>query len=569
MHFNGGKVKDQEEEMMELITHSRMRNRSPLSKSELDPLSAAMPTPPPMAKSILLGGTPMGMVGMLLGAVIIAGIHHFFLAFLQGRDAQEQFWIKNTSNAFSTLVQWLCKGTVTVSLTQLIWLFLCHRPFTIKQLNHLFGLPNPIETICLVWSWKIFPIIVMAILVQALTVVSILAPNALEVGSASPTTDIISVPTISFANGDGWTTGSMTICTYAVTVAWERVLSRSFQSNTLIGWDAPAGCGSACNYTIEYAAPALQCSNIGQDEILDDGDGSSGPSNPSAILRSVNITAETIVYNSTSAIIGHSGWNFTMAWRTYHGPNEDIVVAGVQCAIYNATQRAVVSFVNNTAIISPSVISFNDPFSISDHNSDCAAIESGGTPPAGLSSRATYTVIMSWLCNQLYGYIGFTSVGDSRWFSETNVLTSNLFSMNETAQTFSPNHPDMRRALEETLINATIALISSEGDTTMVEASVARDQLVWVYHSLRLWIPYVVALVCTAMCGAAGLTCIVKNEEVGDLGFSAIARAIRNEDLDDVFGAGADEDVEEDAVLKYGLQSKDGRGRFRVFELAK
>ncbi|KAK0481211.1 hypothetical protein EDD18DRAFT_797586 [Armillaria luteobubalina] len=568
MRLNRDKVEDEEEETMELINHSRMRNRSSLSKSEMDPLSAATPTPPPMAKSILLGGTPMGMVGMLLGAGIIAGIHHFFLAFLQGHDAQEQFWIKNSSNAFSTLVQWLCTGSVTISLTQLIWLFLCRRPFTIKQLNHLFGLPDPIQTLCLVWSWKIFPIMVVTILVQALAFVSILAPNALEVGSASPTTSIISVPTISFANGDGWTTGSMTTCTYTVTTAWERILSRSFQSDTLIGWNAPAGCGSACNYTIEYAAPALQCSDIGQDEILDDSDSSSGPSNPSAILWSMNGTTDTAVYNATS-VIGDSGWNFTMTWRTYHGPSEDIAVAGVQCALFNATQRAVVSFVNNTAIISPSVISFNDPFSISDHNSDCAAIENGSTPPVGFSSRASYIVIMAWLCDQLDGQIGFTSVGDKQWFSDTNVLTSNLFSMNETAKTFSPNPPDMRRALEETLINATIALISSEGDTAMVETSVARDQLIWVYHALRLWIPYAVALVCTAVCGAAGLTCIVKNKEVGDLGFSAITRATRNEDLDDVFGAGVDDDENEDAVLQYGQQRKDGRGRFRVFDLAK
>ncbi|KAK0482790.1 hypothetical protein IW261DRAFT_1679577 [Armillaria novae-zelandiae] len=567
MHLNRGKVKDQEEETMELITHSRLRNRSSLSRSELEPLSAATPTPP-MVKSILLGGTPMGMVGMLLGAGTIAGIHHFFLAFLEGRDAQEQFWIKNSSNAFSTLVQWLCTGSVTISLTQLIWLFLCRRPFTVKQLNHLFGLPDPIETLCLVWSWKIFPIIVMAMLVQALALVSILAPNALEVGSASPTTDIISVATISFANGNGWTTGSMTTCTYTVTTAWERVLSRSFQSDTLIGWTAPAGCGSACNYTIEYAAPALQCSDIGQDEILDDGDGSSGLSNPSAILQSMNGTTETIVYNATS-VISESGWNFTMVWRTYHGPSEDIAAAGVQCALYNTTQRAVVTFVNNTAIISPRIISFNDPFSISDHNSDCAAIEKGSNPPAGLSSRASYIVIMGWLCSQLNGQIAFTSVGDKQWFSQTNVLTSNLFSMNETARTFSPNPPDMRRALEETLVNATIALISSEGDMAMVEASVARDRLVWVYHALRLWIPYAVALGCTAVCGAAGLTCIVKNKEVGDLDFSAIARATRNEDLDDVFGADADEDANKDAVLQYGLQRKDERGRFRVFELVK
>ncbi len=35
------------------------------------------------------------------------------------------------------------------------------------------------------------------------------------------------------------------------------------------------------------------------------------------------------------------------------------------------------------------------------------------------------------------------------------------------------------------LVNATVALIV-QGDTTMAEASVAREQIRWVYHYLRL-----------------------------------------------------------------------------------
>ncbi len=519
---------------------------------------------------------------MLLGAGLTAGIHHVFLTFLQGRDAQDQFWIRNSSNALSTLVHWLCAGSVSISLTQLvsafflkcmdkltmttrqIWLFLCRRPFTVKQLNHLFGLPDPIQTLRLVLAWRIVPIIIMALLLQSLTLVSILAPNALEVGSGSPRNEIISVPTVSFGNGDAWTTGSMTNCTFTMTVTWERILSRSFLSDSLIGWNAPAGCGSACNYTIEYAAPALQCSEIGQDEILDDGDGSSGPSNPSAILRSTNSTVDTAVYNATTSAIDNV-WNFTMAWRTYHDSAENITVAGVRCSLHNSTQRAVVSFINNTALISPSVISYNDLFSTSDLIWGC---QNGSIPVAGLSTRASYIAIMEWLFDQLDGAIEFLSVGDKQWFSETKVLTGTLFSMNESARTFSPNPSNMSRALEDVLVNATIALISSEREMTLVEASVAHDQLVWVYQYPRLWIPYAVALVCTAVCGVAGFACMVKNEDVRDLGFSAIAKATRNEALDNVFGAGTDKDVNEDVLLQYRLQRKDGRGRFRVFELA-
>ncbi|KAK0433075.1 hypothetical protein EV421DRAFT_1910370 [Armillaria borealis] len=299
----------------------------------------------------------------------------------------------------------------------------------------------------------------MALLLQALTLVSILTPNALEVSSGSPRNNNISVPTVSFSNGDAWTMGVMTNCTFTTTVAWEQILSCSFQSDSLIEWNAPAGCGSACNYTIEYAALALQCSDIGQDKILHDGYGSSHPSNPSAILRSTNSSLDTAVYNATTSTIVNSMWNFTMAWHTYHNSPENITVAGVWCSFYNSTQRAVVSFINNTVLISPSVISYNDLFSICDVIWGCL---NGSIPVAGLSTHMSYMVIMGWLCDQLDGAIEFMSVGDQQWFSETKVLTSNLFSMNETAQTFSPNPSNMSHALEEVIVNAMIALMSSE-----------------------------------------------------------------------------------------------------------
>ncbi|KAK0436790.1 uncharacterized protein EV420DRAFT_1487406, partial [Desarmillaria tabescens] len=280
MRSHRGKPTDEEEETMELLTHSRLRNRSSLSKSDLDKPSTIIPTSPPMVKSMLFGGTPIGMVGLLFAAGLTAEIHHFFLIFLQGRDAQGQFRIKKSSNALSTIVQWLCAGSISISLTQIRQTV---KPFVRIARSYQDSTSRlvlaDISHHCYLHT------------IQALTLVSILAPNALEVRSASPRNDIISVPTISFDNRDGWTT---------VTVAWERVLSRSFQSDTLIGWNAPAGCGSACNYTIEYAAPALRCFDISQEEILDDGDGSSGPSNPSAVLQSKYNTTDTAVYNATS-----------------------------------------------------------------------------------------------------------------------------------------------------------------------------------------------------------------------------------------------------------------------------
>ncbi|KAK0203290.1 hypothetical protein DFS33DRAFT_977932 [Desarmillaria ectypa] len=174
---------------------------------------------------------------------------------------------------------------------------------------------------------------------------------------------------------------------------------------------------------------------------------------------------------------------------------------------------------------------------------------------------------MRCLCDQLDGQISFLSVRDKQWFSETNLLTSNMLSMNEIIQTFSRNPANMICAPEEILVNTTIAIIS--WDTTMVEASVSWDQLVWVYRYHRLWIVYAIALVCTAACGAAGFVCMMKNEEVGDLRFSAIARATRNAYFYCVFRAETDNDAKDKEIFQYQLERKDGPGRFRIFQLAK
>ncbi len=83
--------------------------------------SATMAQPPfNAAQRIRLGGTPGVIAGLLFGAALTAVLHHVYLFILRGRTVSNQFWIKNSSNALSTLVQWLCMGSVSVSLTQLV-----------------------------------------------------------------------------------------------------------------------------------------------------------------------------------------------------------------------------------------------------------------------------------------------------------------------------------------------------------------------------------------------------------------------------------------------------------------
>ncbi len=82
--------------------------------------SATLVEPLPTARRIRLGSTPGVIAGLLFGAALTAALHHFYLFILRGRTVSSQFWIKNSSNALSTLVQWLCMGSVSVSLSQVV-----------------------------------------------------------------------------------------------------------------------------------------------------------------------------------------------------------------------------------------------------------------------------------------------------------------------------------------------------------------------------------------------------------------------------------------------------------------
>lgn len=300
-------------------------------------------------------------------------VHHFFLVFLRGPVVQQQLWMKNTSNALSTLVQGLCVASLSVSLTQLvsifssfalrhylpflqIWWFLRRRSFTVRELNHLFSLPGPFSAIRLTMTkrlWSILPIIVMALIVQAYALVSILAPNALEIGAAPPKMETITVPTLYFGRNPeihGWAfPGIPNPCSYTITSPFARILGSSLRSDALIRWNAPPGCENGCSYTIEYGAPALRCSDIDSEDIIYSGHLSSGHNMSSAVLLSNDSAPAQAVYNATAY-----GSNITVAWQSYNVEG-DSVVKGLFCS---TTQQSIVSFFNNTGVIIPRIVSY-------------------------------------------------------------------------------------------------------------------------------------------------------------------------------------------------------------------
>ncbi|PBK74226.1 hypothetical protein ARMSODRAFT_971477 [Armillaria solidipes] len=387
---------------------------------------------------------------------------------------------------------------------------------------------------------------------------TVVAANSLEVGTASIQSELISIPTIVF-NTDppehSWGYVPADSCDYALSSGWERTLGQSLQSDELIGWKAPLRCGTP--------APALRCFDLGPDEIFDNDESvyplSLAPRHPLVILRTT--TPVRGVYNATYSLDFRTA-DIAMAWRTYNASNESA-----------ASGQSTVSFVNNTGIISPRILSYNDPYASFDIPTP-KCNESGPIRNSSSSVEAyhiSYFAIANWLFKQLSGSIDYVHVGPQGWDTKTEVMMTDLFSLNDTARTFSENTVNIKGALERMLVNATVALISLAGDTTTVDAAVARDLFVWVYDAHRLWITYsITALGMTFVCGVLGLVCIMRNGEAGDVSFSDIAKATRNTELDDVFGEWVDEDTRDRSILQYGIRRRmDGLDASRIFRLVK
>ncbi len=312
-----------------------------------------------------------------------------------------------------------------------------------------------------------------------------------------------------------------------------------------MGWDAPSGCGTACKYTIPYSATALICAELALDDA-------------NTMLPVSGETGDRTVYNATTlnSVEGYLQ-PISIAWHTYD-TNGKSTVAGTRCSFYNTTQQSVVSFVNNTGMIFPSIISYDNPVNIV--VIDCPE------PVEGTSvSLYIYVAVGQWLFGQLFGALKRQTEGsygsdilyhpnDDSLF---NLATNNLFSLNETAGTFIPNSGNVSSALEQILVNLTVALITYWGQTTMIDASVVQDQLVWVYHIQRLWIIYMTALAVTAACGAVGFACILKNGEDRALTFWDIVRATRNSELDAVVDGGEHGDMGKATMLQYAVEGRD------------
>ncbi|KAE9400422.1 hypothetical protein BT96DRAFT_645031 [Gymnopus androsaceus JB14] len=255
--------------------------------------------------------------------------------------------------------------------------------------------PNGLRTLLMLsksrFQLSVLGFALMAIVAHAVALTSVFVPGSLTITSSPARTKLISIPTIdlnlvdpSASGGNvGFNADMSELLFSSPSQRWQQLISRAATTNIAPTWDPPADCGVACNYKFSYAAPALNCTSLTQQDIWPNNMTNSSSSEGIAfpLLDGDEVPSEYFFYNASYTVevrnavvsFGNSaleifyiqGFNSTsLADSLSDGTQADISqlsAHGAICTFQNATYEATTSFSNNTQTSSTRVVDFNGP----------------------------------------------------------------------------------------------------------------------------------------------------------------------------------------------------------------
>ncbi|VDC04523.1 unnamed protein product [Peniophora sp. CBMAI 1063] len=562
------------------------------------------------------------MLGSYVAAVAIVICHHIVLNIFNGKSVGDYFisqtWVRDIGNALSHGIQLLLETSVGVALTQSIWFCVRRYAATLPELDDIYSLPSLFGMTFTVLRLNTVYLFLLAVIIQARSLVSIFAPNALSLVPADvvtsslrvPVPDLDMIPANDSAvflqaltrisspvfNGslDGslarrFVTGSLTtdnntFVYISPSSRFKQTAQNVINTGAILPWEAPAGCGLACNYSVTYRAPSLRCQDIPQTSIemvvlTSDQEANSSYSSPLLEQRALADSVPTAyispssLYNASTTLgyINNSDQNvgpvfkptldstpyslsvlyavapFDMATTSDALPNEGTAsvnaVAGSYCVFYNATYGASISFSNGTQKTVVRVIEHGDPYPGALNGSfplliDVTSSHSFPIDPTSQGAAATLGIIDA-LSRYLTGSVSFTQ--DLGFIPlGTQVLDSSLFTVQTNNQTATMSIAQVRNltlALEDVCTNLTASLMSITvglGTYSTVEASVLPDKTVYKYQPYRLWLVYGIALFVALVADLFGLACLRSNGVAMQRKVSCIAASMRAPELNEL-----------------------------------
>ncbi|PVF94011.1 hypothetical protein CPB86DRAFT_818320, partial [Serendipita vermifera] len=296
--------------------------------------------------------------GWLFALAIVIG-NHFFFAHLNHRNAENYSnnVIIGVKNAVAQVVQVTLGFVQAAALVQGVWSFIRQKPFKMTTFDSLFGLPGIMSFLKLVFSSTVhrclIPIILAAIAIS-LRLITIIVPAALSIKTTQLTVKTITVPVFTmstnhteslFTYGPNRATGAG-LNSGGATPLFHRVAEMTLGLAQPLNWPVPEECKAGCEYAVTFDSLALQCSDLGANDILNDpGLSSDGYK---AILSYGWFPYTNTLLNATFVGQLNSTYTYTVAYldaRDYvamGGPSP--YAAGAQCTFHNATYTVAVRF---------------------------------------------------------------------------------------------------------------------------------------------------------------------------------------------------------------------------------
>lgn len=467
-----------------------------------------------------------------------------------------------------------------------------------------------------------------AIMIQTFALVGILAPNALSVIPARQTEIALSVPfpaleQIPVVESSVFWAYSKGFMYSSPSPAISRVANGVLNNGAFLPWNAPTGCGLACNYTLVHQGPALRCQDLPNNSVavvhtVDAWDGDTRLFHPASINKSIPVVdpiafiEQDVLYNGTSSLgtpqLGTldnatlpTGPFFNRTWKpegpyafqlVYATNNFSVDVgkdidyyrtSGSYCIFLNATYNTSVSFINGTQNVVPRVAEYGQPLLWSQ--------ESGGENPWGWiqtlssNSAAQYSfaslALVDAISRYFTGQVSIVGRGPPQITAlHTRILDSAVFTftVSNNPNTFSitPSsamNKSVSEALQDLSAHVVASLMSDEARLSIhapVMATVLPDKNIYDYKPSRLWLVYGVAIAIAIVANFLGLACMHWNGVAMQRNFSSIAASVRARELDDLLSGPeeAPRAAAKVAKLRYraGSSQESGRSGFRIME---
>lgn len=404
-------------------------------------------------------------------------------------------------------------------------------------------------------------VIAIAFVMQALVLITILAPLALNFDLIELPDQPIQVPGLSLSSQDYSTSSEFNSI-------WNGMIARLTTASPKYTWTIPQECtyGDYCSFGLQYQAPALSCRAPAQQELtVTPYNTSMAPNDTWVFYESLVSQLDSERWNGTSGslplLINYVSMSSSDTNNVTLAVNITGGVQGTYCECVDGTYQANFTSVGDTVDIFSTLLHYNNNMT---ETCDFANSSHQNTSSACRQYAQNSLAICSSFASNFEGQLGWIPA-DDYVFSDVmdNVILDKIMDYGRGVgpshkYTLAPRTANLSATMVDLFTNLTLGLLPTLGAT--VEEDVSIDGvLVWHFEAATLWAIYTPAL--TAVLGVVlyGLYCIHANGMAMDNKFATFLITTRTDELDRVYHTTHDHALLMETKLIY-----DKKGRFIV-----